>query len=946
MVNAPVRTGQKLPQPARKLKTMAMPGIRHLVAAFACVAAIAAAGNVSAQDAPKPDVPKWFADMLDSSTLPRIPGSIALFENKAATSFVVRDKVADASEATRALLVADGWQQYIAPFTAYAVREDHSIMSFKKGWQGLSVSIGVAPAQGGATAIQYAPLVTKNDLPFPRDATEIEYAPERPVLLCVTAETVETTLAFFVKELAGLGYAEWSIKIGARKAAADRAGEMTQAGGHAYFVHDEKKPLQLVLARAADGKTKVDLKAVPQDLLDAQTRQAKSASEMADVMALPRPDGAHVKDEDARKASPTSFTYWLDDTVPIAKKNVSKALGEDGWIAYVAPFDPPLERDFSFKVRNLSFKKGGQGVSLFFTTDGGNFSRTGVSITSDRLYNNIPVPPGASAVVFEHRRPLLDAIAPGTVEDLLAFFRAELAAAGWKPWSAADAARWPNAKIEETIEDGVRAYFTRDKNDRQEPIQVSLGRRKDGLVAVEVRVPPFARPQVLKAGDETYGLPKPDRIKSASGRDGQTQRELTATVPAERDVVLAFYRREMAKLGWNEGARGPVENGDNVVLNFAKPDTTAVLKLGFKYDLTTVSLVQQLPDRIAQERAKARKDAEDQLKKRVEEVLRGPARVLEAMTAPTNSPIPVPDTAEKVNFDAARGDVKFTSPSRVTEIAAFYRAAIKPLGFSELPAVIAHEAMTELNFMRGGKRLFITIMQMGERTDVRGYGPGLVAFAAEPRKPQAVKNTASASEAFEDLEAEADDGLPVPKKHTFSTGSKTPFRIEREAGVIASLDSTLAFYRRELGKLGWKEESKGAIVKPQNVVLSFATPDGSGTLKLGRDGDKTTVKLTQRTPEQAIKLGVVAKPGQGLILLGSMLEAEAVVTINRRAIKVASGAGKPGADGPRVDLPPGKYKASIKVPGKPAYNEDLNVIAGETLGLLIGPGGVLPLPLN
>jgi hypothetical protein len=129
-------------------------------------------------------------------------------------------------------------------------------------------------------------------------------------------------------------------------------------------------------------------------------------------------------------------------------------------------------------------------------------------------------------------------------------------------------------------------------------------------------------------------------------------------------------------------------------------------------------------------------------------------------------------------------------------------------------------------------------------------------------------------------------------------------------------------------------------------VLSFATPDGSGTLKLGRDGDKTTVKLTQRTPEQAIKLGVVAKPGQGLILLGSMLEAEAVVTINRRAIKVASGAGKPGTDGPRVDLPPGRYKASIKVPGKPSYNEDLNVIAGETLGLLIGPGGVLPLPLN
>ena len=50
-------------------------------------------------------------------------------------------------EATRALLVADGWQQYAAPFTANRLDENHSIMSFKKGWQALSVFIGVAPAQ-------------------------------------------------------------------------------------------------------------------------------------------------------------------------------------------------------------------------------------------------------------------------------------------------------------------------------------------------------------------------------------------------------------------------------------------------------------------------------------------------------------------------------------------------------------------------------------------------------------------------------------------------------------------------------------------------------------------------------------------------------------------------------------------------------------------------------
>ena len=54
----------------------------------------------------------------------------------------------------------------------------------------------------------------------------------------------------------------------------------------------------------------------------------------------------------------------------------------------------------------------------------------------------------------------------------------------------------------------MRAYFTRDRRDRQEPIQVSLGRRADNRVDIEVRVPPFARPQELKAGSESFGHPR------------------------------------------------------------------------------------------------------------------------------------------------------------------------------------------------------------------------------------------------------------------------------------------------------------------------------------------------------------------------------------------------------------------------------------------------------
>jgi hypothetical protein len=58
---------------------------------------------------------------------------------------------------------------------------------------------------------------------------------------------------------------------------------------------------------------------------------------------------------------------------------------------------------------------------------------------------------------------------------------------------------------------------------------------------------------------------------------------------------------------------------------------------------------------------------------------------------------------------------------------------------------------------------------------------------------------------------------------------------------------------------------------------------------------------------------------------------------------VPAGAGSKGpASGPQLDLPPGAYKFLLKIPGKPAASDEINVAADETWGLLIGPGGALP----
>ena len=71
-------------------------------------------------------------------------------------------------------------------------------------------------------------------------------------------------------------------------------------------------------------------------------------------------------------------------------------------------------------------------------------------------------------------------------------------------------------------------------------------------------------------------------------------------------------------------------------------------------------------------------------------------------------------------------------------------------------------------------------------------------------------------------------------------GTDIAFRRELSASVPADLDSVLAFYRSELGKLGWKETAERAVVKPDQAQLAFTSPDGPATLKLGRSNDETT----------------------------------------------------------------------------------------------------------
>jgi hypothetical protein len=506
---------------------------------------------------------------------------------------------------------------------------------------------------------------------------------------------------------------------------------------------------------------------------------ARADDGLADVHALPRLEGAV---EDAAHSGSNKVMYIAPTALPITTDAIKKLLAAAGWAQYTRPLE---SADTS-----LLFKKGRQGLFVSFTQKPSRPNQSSVYYDANRISTNLPFPGDAGDIAFDDNRPYLSCVSAATVEANLDFFRRELIASGWSPLTAADvAAHWPNAKLDETIAGGARAYYSRDVNDggpKQAPIMLSLQRRDDGRTSVEIKVAPFALPQQLQLAKEEIGLPVPDHTPGfgSMGSSDSVQRKVWGTTAAEIPAVLAFYRRELAARNWKEETNGALVTPDEVALNFSTADETANFKLSHQYDLTVVSLVTQVKPAALAARAKAKKDADDKFMANAEatarqmmaaDEIRRAAQAANLSDAPLQAlagqttPVPLPTTAENIKFNGPDGRLEFDSSSSVQALAAFYRGTLKPLGWKEQPSVINKSNMVVMEFSKGGKKLSFTAMQMGPKVNVSADGSGLVtANAKEAAKPAAPGNQASAAPAaapaaVQNLEAEPNSALPVPR---------------------------------------------------------------------------------------------------------------------------------------------------------------------------------------
>lgn len=571
---------------------------------------------------------------------------------------------------------------------------------------------------------------------------------------------------------------------------------------------------------------------------------AASGDDLLDTTRLPRMPGAKEL-----FANPVTTIFVTREPVAETAAAVSAALAREGWQAYGPAFAQQADLP---NQKHLIFKKGAIGLTAFVSVAPAQGNATSVQYSGVKLAHDLPFPKDAAEVKFDPDRPHLDCVTAAAVAPALDFFRGELGARGWSPWTA------PNAPA--PTEREAVLFFVRGS---ERPLLLKIARGEDARTRVRIESVP---PSLIAALAKPRNAPEPARPARPAAPS-----QPSAVDTMIEDTMTKALEGALAEI---KGARRP-----------APQQRSAEAPLG---------------------------------------VLAGRA------------PIPVPATAEDLEHDGAEGTLEFASPSSVAAVAAFYRAQMKPLGWKEGRSVINRPNMVVLDFAKADQDLKLTVMQMGARTNVTARGSALLAAA-----PKADPADAPAAATPETLAGEDMKGLPVPTRSKVKSVGSTRYRITLDATVPAALDAVLAFYRDELGKRGWTETASAR--NPKEVTIALKAPEGPAALRLTAGGRDTAVRLTLRKPGEAEKAGLLPKAGQGKLVLGNILQSEVQITVARRSFTLGPGQGSKNPDGPMLDLAPGKYEVAFKMAGKPAERETVTIGADEAWGVIIGPGGALPL---
>ncbi|MCS3498064.1 hypothetical protein M2189_002978 [Bradyrhizobium japonicum] len=554
------------------------------------------------------------------------------------------------SPAVKKLLSADGWVPYVRP-----LEEKSTTLNFKKGRLGLSVYLTQGLGRPDQSVVHYSTDRIYGNVPFPDGASDIMFDGTRPYLGCIAPSALDATSDFYASQMAAIGWQKLTPETAARWTSS--LDETVPNGLRAFYAHPDskeggfyqQKPVMVTLTRRDDGRTNVDIRVAPFAL----PSELKADGDLA---GLPRPNPTKTaRSLGSASSNKREMSAAVMAELPAVLAFYHRELAARGWqedgSAPLAPGDEiaikisntdetgvlRLGRKYDFTMVSLTaqvkdsalaarakakkeaderfFKDAEAAAKQVIAADEAR-RKVQAAALSDTPLNAladsktpVPLPETAEGVKFEGGDGRLEFSSTSSVKALGTFYRASLKNAGWKEQPSV--INQPNMAVMEFSKAGKSISMTV----MQMGPKVNVSANGTGLVVAAAKPVETksaeAKPIQAKSTeplkpDPDAALPVPTQRSSSGvsstkfpGSDQSFRKELEASIPAELSDVLAFYRAELTKRGWQEKTDGTTVTAERAELAFTSPEGPAMLKLGRAREETTVSLVQRNPQAAA-----------------------------------------------------------------------------------------------------------------------------------------------------------------------------------------------------------------------------------------------------------------------------------------------------------------------------------------------------------
>lgn len=582
---------------------------------------------------------------VDVHTLPQLDGAVedTSLKNRDRVEYRMPTPETVTAPAVKKLLSAGGWVPYVRP-----LEEKSDTLNFKKGRQGLSVHFTQALGRPDQSVVYYSPDRIYGNVPFPDGALGIVFDGTRPYLGCIAPEALEPTLDFYTREMAAIGWRKLTAEAAARWTNAS-LDEAVPNGVRVYYEHPDseatgfyrQKPVMLTMTRRDDGRTNVEIRtalfALPAELkLDGDSagfprpgstktsmgkgnattaKREMSAAVMADLPAVLAFYQRELAARGWRHEGNAALNPGDEVAIKVATSEETGVLrlGRKYDLTMVSLATQLTEAAIATRIKakkeaDEKFMRDAEAMARQVITADEARRKVQSAALSDAPLNAladsktpVPLPENAEGVKFVGDEGSLEFSSGSSVKALTAFYRASLKPLGWN--ERPSVINQPNMAMLEFAKGGKSISFTV----MQMGPKVRVSAEGTGLrVAAAKPVEAQARSSEPLKPDSESQLPVPTQRSSTSlattklpGTDTPFRRELEASIPAPLSDVLAFYRAELSKLGWQEKADGAMVSAERAQIDFTSPQGPAVLKLGRAGNETTVNLAQKNPDAAA-----------------------------------------------------------------------------------------------------------------------------------------------------------------------------------------------------------------------------------------------------------------------------------------------------------------------------------------------------------